>query len=41
VDEYIMEIPSRNISEKVLEKLWNIDLVAYIRFAPLYRIAHL
>jgi transcriptional repressor NrdR len=32
-----MEILSRNIGEKILEKLWNIDLVAYIRFASVYR----
>ncbi|OEG69283.1 hypothetical protein ATZ36_10375 [Candidatus Endomicrobiellum trichonymphae] len=37
VGEYIMEILSRNIGEKILEKLWNIDLVAYIRFASVYR----
>ncbi|MDR0820634.1 MAG: transcriptional regulator NrdR [Endomicrobium sp.] len=37
VGEYIMEISSRNIGEKILEKLWNIDLVAYIRFASVYR----
>jgi transcriptional repressor NrdR len=37
MSEYIMEIPSNVIGEKILEKLWNIDLVAYIRFASVYR----
>lgn len=36
-NEYIMEIPSKAIGEKVLEKLWDVDLVAYIRFASVYR----
>ena len=35
--EYVMEIPSSLIGEKILEKLWDIDLVAYIRFASVYR----
>jgi transcriptional repressor NrdR len=35
--EYVMEIPSSLIGEKILGKLWNIDLVAYIRFASVYR----
>lgn len=35
--EYIMEIPSNIIGEKILEKLWGLDLVAYIRFASVYR----
>jgi transcriptional repressor NrdR len=35
--EYIMEIPSSMIGEKILDKLWDIDLVAYIRFASVYR----
>lgn len=35
--EYIMEIPSNVIGEKLLEKLWDVDLVAYIRFASVYR----
>ncbi|MDR1243872.1 MAG: transcriptional regulator NrdR [Endomicrobium sp.] len=37
LSEYIMEIPSTIIGEKVLEKLWDIDLVPYIRFASVYR----
>lgn len=35
--EYIMEIPSNIIGEKILDKLWSLDLVAYIRFASVYR----
>jgi transcriptional repressor NrdR len=35
--EYVMEIPSNIIGDKVLAKLWDIDLVAYIRFASVYR----
>jgi len=35
--EYVMEIPSNIIGEKILEKLWDVDLVAYIRFASVYR----
>jgi transcriptional repressor NrdR len=35
--EYVMEIPSQVIGERILEKLWNIDLVAYIRFASVYK----
>ena len=35
--DYVMEIPSREIGEKVLKKLHGIDQVAYIRFASVYR----
>jgi transcriptional repressor NrdR len=35
--EYIMDIPASAIGKKILEKLWDIDLVAYIRFASVYR----
>ena len=35
--DYVMEMPSRVIGEKVLEKLHGIDEVAYIRFASVYR----
>ena len=35
--EYVMEIPSNIIGQKILDKLWDIDLVAYIRFASVYR----
>jgi transcriptional repressor NrdR len=35
--EYVMEIPSNIIGGKILEKLWDVDLVAYIRFASVYR----
>jgi transcriptional repressor NrdR len=32
-----MEVPSKVIGDKVMEKLWDLDLVAYIRFASVYR----
>ncbi|MDR2708804.1 MAG: transcriptional regulator NrdR [Elusimicrobiota bacterium] len=35
--EYVMEISSSAIGEKILEKLWDIDMVAYIRFVSVYR----
>jgi transcriptional repressor NrdR len=35
--EYVMEIPSNTIGDKILEKLWDVDLVAYVRFASVYR----
>ena len=35
--DYVMEITSRTIGEKVLKKLHNIDPVAYVRFASVYR----
>jgi len=35
--DYVMEVPSREIGEKVLKKLHAIDQVAYIRFASVYR----
>jgi transcriptional repressor NrdR len=35
--EYVMEIPSNTIGDKILKKLWNIDLVAYVRFASVYK----
>jgi transcriptional repressor NrdR len=35
--EYVMEISSNTIGDKILEELWDIDLVAYVRFASVYR----
>ena len=35
--DYVMEVPSSEIGEKVLKKLHAIDQVAYIRFASVYR----
>ncbi|MDR3048722.1 MAG: transcriptional regulator NrdR [Elusimicrobiota bacterium] len=35
--EYVLEIPSRIIGDKILERLYDIDPVAYIRFASVYR----
>lgn len=36
LEDYVMEVPSRVIGEKVLLKLSEIDEVAYIRFASVY-----
>lgn len=37
LQEYVMEVPSFIIGEKVLRKLYDVDSVAYIRFASVYR----
>jgi transcriptional repressor NrdR len=37
LDEYVMEVPTSVIGGKVLEKLWDIDPVAYVRFASVYQ----
>ena len=37
LQDYVMEVPSRIIGEKVLKKLWDLDLIAYIRFASVYQ----
>ncbi|MFH1283949.1 MAG: transcriptional regulator NrdR [bacterium] len=37
LQEYVMEVPSSVIGEKVLKKLYDVDSVAYIRFASVYR----
>lgn len=36
-DEGYEEVPSSRIGEKVMEKLKNVDQVAYVRFASVYR----
>lgn len=36
-EEYLLEVPSRVIGEKVLEKLQHLDSVAYVRFASVYK----
>jgi len=36
LQDYVMEVPSRVIGEKVLKKLMDLDPVAYIRFASVY-----
>lgn len=36
-DEYKMEIESKELGERVLSKLIDIDQVAYVRFASVYR----
>ncbi len=37
LQDYLMQVPSRVIGEKVLHKLLNLDHVAYVRFASVYR----
>ena len=37
LSDYLMEVPSAVIGDKVLTKLWDIDAVAYIRFASVYK----
>ncbi len=37
LEDYIMEVPSRIIGEMVLKRLRNMDEVAYVRFASIYR----
>jgi transcriptional repressor NrdR len=37
MQDYVMQVPSRVIGEKVLKKLKELDPVAYIRFASVYR----
>lgn len=37
LQDYIMEVPSRVIGEKALKKLLDLDTVAYVRFASVYR----
>jgi transcriptional repressor NrdR len=37
LQDYVMQVPSRVIGEKVLKRLKELDPVAYIRFASVYR----
>jgi transcriptional repressor NrdR len=37
LQDYVMQVPSRVIGEKVLKKLLELDTVAYVRFASVYR----
>lgn len=37
LQDYLMQVPSRVIGEKVLHKLLDLDHVAYVRFASVYR----
>ncbi len=37
LQDYVMVVPSRVIGEKVLKKLLDLDTVAYVRFASVYR----
>lgn len=35
--EFVLEIPSSAIAEKVMEKLYTVDKVAYVRFSSIYK----
>ena len=35
--DFVMEVPSRALGEKVMQKLFSLDPVAYIRFASVYK----
>jgi transcriptional repressor NrdR len=37
LQDYVLEVPSREIGERVLKKLYRLDPVAYVRFASVYR----
>lgn len=37
LQDYVMQVPSRVIGEKALKKLLDLDAVAYVRFASVYR----
>jgi len=37
LQDYLMQVPSQVIGEKVLKKLVDLDHVAYVRFASVYR----
>jgi transcriptional repressor NrdR len=37
LQDYVMQVPSKVIGEKVLKKLMDLDPVAYVRFASVYR----
>jgi transcriptional repressor NrdR len=37
LQDYVMEVPSKIIGEKVLDKMLELDAVAYIRFASVYK----
>lgn len=35
--EFVLEIPSKAIAEKIMEQLNKVDKVAYVRFASIYK----
>ena len=37
LQDYVLEVPSREIGDRVLKKLYQLDPVAYVRFASVYR----
>lgn len=36
LQDYVMEVPSKIIGEKILKKLGDLDLISYIRFSSVY-----
>jgi transcriptional repressor NrdR len=37
LQDFVLEVPSREIGERVLKKLFLLDAVAYVRFASVYK----
>jgi transcriptional repressor NrdR len=37
LQDYVLEVPSREIGERILKKLYHLDPVAYVRFASVYK----
>jgi transcriptional repressor NrdR len=37
LNDFVLEVPSQEIGERVLKKLYKLDAVAYVRFASVYR----
>ncbi|MBI4396284.1 MAG: transcriptional repressor NrdR [Elusimicrobia bacterium] len=37
LQDYVLEVPSREIGERILKKLYLLDPVAYVRFASVYK----
>jgi len=37
LQDYVLEVPSREIGDRILKKLYQLDPVAYVRFASVYR----
>jgi len=37
LQDYVLEVPSKEIGERILKKLYGLDPIAYVRFASVYR----
>lgn len=37
LQDYVLEVPTAEIGERILKRLYDIDTVAYVRFASVYR----